>query len=82
MVQGCKRHRSNGCEHGGLRCPYCLVLPCLTILQKISNHLELIKGEQLPPISHCHPIQGQISKALLYMYPNSVLYKTQAHMDC
>ncbi|CAL8464574.1 g4109 [Coccomyxa elongata] len=41
--KGCKRHRPNGCEFGRLRCPYCLVLPCLTILQKISNHLELIK---------------------------------------
>ncbi|EIE19153.1 hypothetical protein COCSUDRAFT_20093, partial [Coccomyxa subellipsoidea C-169] len=30
-------------KYGRLRCPYCLVLPCLTILQKIANHLELIK---------------------------------------
>lgn len=34
-------HRENpdGCEW----CPFCIVLPCLTKLQQVSNHLELIK---------------------------------------
>ncbi|PWA82501.1 switch 2 [Artemisia annua] len=34
-------HKDNpdGCDS----CPYCIVLPCLTKLQQISNHLELIK---------------------------------------
>ncbi|KAK9078755.1 hypothetical protein SSX86_002813 [Deinandra increscens subsp. villosa] len=52
QVECCKRtvpngviwpylHKDNpdGCDS----CPYCLVLPCLTKLQQISNHLELIK---------------------------------------
>ncbi|KAL3134837.1 hypothetical protein ABBQ32_007805 [Trebouxia sp. C0010 RCD-2024] len=41
---GCKWHKPEGCPGPRLRCPFCLVLPCLTILQKISNHLELVKG--------------------------------------
>ena len=44
MVQGCKWHKPDGCPGPRLKCPNCLILPCLTILQKISNHLELIKG--------------------------------------
>ncbi|KAJ7558773.1 hypothetical protein O6H91_04G055200 [Diphasiastrum complanatum] len=34
-------HRDNpeGCDS----CPYCLLLPCLTKLQQVSNHLELLK---------------------------------------
>ena len=46
MLQGCKWH-SGGKHPGRMRCPFCLVLPCLTVLQKISNHLELVKGQQL-----------------------------------
>ena len=50
LVQDCKRHRPDGCEeaYARLRCPVCLILPCLVILQKISNHLELLKGELAP----------------------------------
>eukprot|EP00249_Psilotum_nudum_P023073 c28741_g1_i1 orf=351-3611(-) len=33
------REYPDGCDS----CPYCLVLPCLTKLQQVSNHLELIK---------------------------------------
>jgi hypothetical protein len=44
LLQGCKKHKPDGCEGGRLRCPYCLILPCLGVLQKIANHLELIKG--------------------------------------
>ena len=46
-VQKCKRHRPDGCEgaYERLKCPVCLILPCLMILQKISNHLDLLKGE-------------------------------------
>ena len=43
-LQGCKWHKPEGCPGPRLRCPFCLVLPCLTILQKISNHLEMVKG--------------------------------------
>nr|XP_043616478.1 switch 2 isoform X2 [Erigeron canadensis] len=52
QVECCKRtvpngviwpflHKDNpdGCDS----CPFCIVLPCLTKLQQISNHLELIK---------------------------------------
>ncbi len=50
LLQDCKRHRPNGCEeaYARLRCPVCLILPCLVILQKISNHLELLKGKDEP----------------------------------
>ena len=44
MLQGCKWHKPEGCPGPRLYCPFCLVLPCLTVLQKISNHLELLKG--------------------------------------
>lgn len=33
------RESPDGCDS----CPYCLILPCLTKLQQVSNHLELIK---------------------------------------
>lgn len=44
LLQGCKWH-GGGVHLRRMRCPFCLVLPCLTVLQKISNHLELVKGE-------------------------------------
>lgn len=31
------------------RCPYCMTLPCLQILLKISNHLELMKPDPRDP---------------------------------
>ena len=43
-AQGCKWHKPHGCS-GRLHCPFCLILPGLNILRKISNHLDLIKGE-------------------------------------
>ena len=50
FLQECKRHRPNGCAevYKTLQCPVCLILPCLIILQKISNHLELLKGKHQP----------------------------------
>ena len=55
LAQGCKWHKPDGCS-GRLHCPFCLILPGLTILRKISNHLDLIKGEQALlyhfPVSH------------------------------
>ena len=45
LAQGCKWHKPHGCS-GRLHCPFCLILPGLNILRKISNHLDLIKGEQ------------------------------------
>ncbi|KAF3332904.1 Switch 2 [Carex littledalei] len=52
QVECCKRtepqgviwsylHKDN--PDGCAMCPFCLILPCLTKLQQISNHLELIK---------------------------------------
>lgn len=50
-AQECKRHKPEGCPgdnpEARLRCPFCLIMPALSILQKISNHLELIKGASL-----------------------------------
>ncbi|GMH36245.1 hypothetical protein BSKO_04113 [Bryopsis sp. KO-2023] len=51
---GCKRHKPNGCKEareemglqGRLDCPHCLVLPVLSLLRKISNHLELVKADR------------------------------------
>jgi SNF2 family DNA or RNA helicase len=34
-------HEDGGC----VSCPYCLCLPCMSILAKISNHLELLKPD-------------------------------------
>ena len=53
-VQKCKRHRPEGCEgvYERLKCPVCLILPCLMILQKISNHLDLLKGVACTLHSH------------------------------
>ena len=47
VLQGCKWHKPEGCSGPYQKCPFCLMLPCLTILQKISNHLELVKGMHL-----------------------------------
>lgn len=45
LLQGCKWHKPDGCPNEGLnRCPYCLTMPALNILQNIANHLELVKG--------------------------------------
>ena len=50
MRQECTRHKPNGCFRKApngelvLRCPFCLIFPILTVLKKITNHLELIKG--------------------------------------
>lgn len=46
---GCKSHKPSGCwaeTKYGLRrlCPFCLCLPVLTVLRKVSNHLELVKA--------------------------------------
>ena len=35
-------------EHGE-RCPYCICLSCITILAKVSNHLELLKPDPADP---------------------------------
>ncbi len=41
-------------EEGGCpMCPYCLVLPCMTILAKVSNHLELLKPD--PALAQTDP---------------------------
>lgn len=50
--KGCKKHKAEGCpEHGrNPGCPACLMLPALTLLRKISNHLDLLKIE--PPRVH------------------------------
>eukprot|EP00976_Prorocentrum_cordatum_P036249 738070-Prorocentrum_minimum.AAC.1 len=48
----CKRHfHPNEYPEGCTRCPNCLTLPTLSLLQRISNHLELIKAnpERDPP---------------------------------
>ena len=52
--QDCKRHKPEGCSGPRLYCPYCLIMPCLMILQKISNHLELLKSARCSPICHAY----------------------------
>ncbi|KAK9862888.1 hypothetical protein WJX84_009991 [Apatococcus fuscideae] len=44
---GCKWHKPDGCEPPGPKCPLCLVLPCLSILQKLANHVDLIKANPM-----------------------------------
>eukprot|EP00891_Asterochloris_glomerata_P009978 jgi/Astpho2/9978/e_gw1.00153.8.1_t len=39
-------HKTLEAEEGGtILCPVCIIHPCLQILRKIANHLELLKGE-------------------------------------
>jgi hypothetical protein len=53
-----------------MECPKCLILPALTILKKISNHLDLVKGEPPLPLQSCRlvlvpsrdPIQSNFDK--------------------
>ena len=48
-LQGCTCHKPEGClreGHEDPRCPVCIINPCLQILRKIANHLELLKGER------------------------------------
>jgi len=56
---GCKNHRPDACWRffkGALRraCPYCLLLPLMMILRKISLHLDLLKAnpadEKIDPV--------------------------------
>ena len=42
-LQACKSRKGEDCE----QCPYCLCLPCLSLLRKVSNHLNLVKGGAL-----------------------------------
>lgn len=51
-MQGCKWHKPEGCESGA-GCPWCLVMPALTVLRKIANHLELVKGAPRQKLSCC-----------------------------
>ena len=47
-LQGCTCHKLEGCLREGREdplCPVCIINPCLQILRKIANHLELLKGE-------------------------------------
>jgi hypothetical protein len=39
-------------------CPWCLILPALVLLRKISNHLELVKPE--PGLRAADPAQVRI----------------------
>eukprot|EP00879_Flechtneria_rotunda_P017956 GHRR01018820.1.p1 GENE.GHRR01018820.1~~GHRR01018820.1.p1 ORF type:complete len:1037 (+),score=418.95 GHRR01018820.1:777-3887(+) len=50
----CTRHRPEGCQEyyasmgrtkTRIRCPNCLMLPAIVLLQKISNHLDLIRPD-------------------------------------
>jgi len=43
--EGCKRHRPEGCSN----CPTCLLFPCVILLQKVCNHLELLKADPKRP---------------------------------
>ena len=48
-LQGCTCHKPEGCLREGRDdplCPVCIINPCLQILRKIANHLELLKGER------------------------------------
>jgi SNF2 family DNA or RNA helicase len=56
---GCKYHRPNGCwrvihNTRSNHCPFCILMPLLTILRKISLHLDLVKAnpndEEMNPI--------------------------------
>ena len=46
-------------------CPYCLVLPCMTILAKVSNHLELLKPD--PALENTDPHKFRIQSLVAEM---------------
>ena len=49
-LQGCTCHKPEGCLREGREdplCPVCIINPCLQILRKVANHLELLKGEEV-----------------------------------
>ncbi|MEW5318407.1 MAG: hypothetical protein WDW38_009632 [Sanguina aurantia] len=67
---GCKHHRPDGCQaaaeeglaHESQQCPSCITLPCLIVLQKICNSLNLVQVgglhqqhnmHALSDVSHC-----------------------------
>lgn len=43
----CNSHKPDGCygRSDDPLCPWCLVLPVLVLLQKVSNHLELLRPD-------------------------------------
>ena len=51
---GEREHEEGGCK----MCPYCLILPCMTILAKVSNHLELLKPD--PALAQTDPHKFRI----------------------
>ena len=46
----------------------CLILPCLVILQKISNHLELLKGGRSPCGSCAAALAMHLTTYILVCY--------------
>ena len=58
---GDRAHEDGGCK----MCPYCLVLPCMTILAKVSNHLELLKPD--PALAQTDPHKFQIQTLVAEM---------------
>jgi hypothetical protein len=58
---GDRAHEDGGCK----MCPYCLVLPCMTILAKVSNHLELLKPD--PALAQTDPYKFQIQTLVAEM---------------
>ena len=58
---GERAHEEGGC----VMCPYCLVLPCMTILAKVSNHLELLKPD--PALENTDPHKFRIQSLVAEM---------------
>ena len=54
----------DACQLAG-RCPTCLILPLLTLGQKLANHLELIKADPNEPDEEKRDREAIIARALL-----------------
>lgn len=70
---GCKWHKPEGCKKAfrdwgirtRLRCPNCLMLPVLTLLRKVANHLDLAKADPRDADLRTRDRQLQIAKMVL-----------------
>jgi len=81
LVQDCKRHKPDGCFKEGeskLQCPFCLIFPIMTLLHKITNHLELIKGARS---SACH-LAFRSAYALSRIYGKPMIQQLRTATKC
>ena len=50
--------------HGteSVRCPWCMLFPCMNILSKIANHLDMLKADRRDPDQEHMKYQAELAK--------------------